>query len=203
MTPERTNRDEARTAEPPIIAYHEAGHAVLAWTFGLEIERISTVSTDTSRGKTTICSWEGVTGYHWFDAEGALLRAHGLTLLAGEVAVEILSGVPIDWDEHADYEGSDIDLYKDHCDEYGWPDRTEGRMDFWDLLPRHATEVRRHLEERWPAVEAVANALLDPVEITGEEAVRMMVETGCPGPVACVWADFQEELRREEELAKG
>lgn len=60
-------------------------------------------------------------------------------------------------------------------------------------------EARSLLVERWGAVEAVAAALLRGKEVSGTEALRIMAETGVPGPVATVWADVLEERRLEAE----
>ena len=179
------------------IAYHEAGHAVIAWTFGLEVASASIVPGEDWLGRITVVV-EGLTGDPYHDTpQYEVFRAHALTLLAGEVAAEMVSGVPIVWGEFVYGGGSDFDKYVDDAERLGWYDTTEdGSMVFHPMEDKMA-EVRRLLEERWEAVEAVAKALLASGQISGTDTIKIMSEIG-PAPIATVYADYQEELRYVE-----
>ena len=187
--------EDDQDGEARRVAYHEAGHAVLAWTYGLKFSRVSIVGTE---------DYQGVVK---FDSPGvvrtddtAFIEAHALNNLAGEVAVEILTGTPPDWGESFGVDGADIDGFTDLAMKLGWHVVRWGVVEIEPALKEYAAKVRGLLEERWPAVEAVAEALLHNKELSGTEALRIMAETDVPGPVATVWAGVLEERRIEAEI---
>ena len=101
----------------------QAGHAVLAWTFGLEIGDVHIIPDDGCAGMVKILSWD--------EFDEPLLRARALTTLAGEVTEEIRTGTPADWSEFRSTPGA---LLVDVCPEDGavhrlgtWRDRTTSR----------------------------------------------------------------------------
>ena len=173
------------------VAYHEAGHAVVAWVFGLDIERVSIGSSE---------EYLGIMRGGSFDEDDYnVLEAHALTTLAGEVAVEILTGASVDWGQWWGSSGSDIDSYTGIAHRLGWFAMDGDVMDLNPVIKKRAAQTRSLIQERWAAVESVAAALLKEDEVSGEDAIRIMAETGVPGPVASVWADLLEERRREAE----
>ena len=173
------------------IAYHEAGHAVLSWTYGLNFEKVHILSDKECSGKVSLGDWP--------DWDRDFVLATAKTLLAGEAATEILTGVPVDWDEHFDVRGSDIDVFIHRVLSLGWYENdADGFMDYSAALTQCFSEVRSLLEERWPAVEALACALLDRGALSGEEAVDLMASAPGPGPVARLSADFEEEQEEEK-----
>jgi Peptidase family M41 len=111
------------------LAYHEAGHAVVGYALGLEIEQITIIPNETSLGQCRYRGWE-TSG-----AAGDLDR-HLRLILAGAVAEEIAMGAPS--------RGSD---------------------------ERRALDLALSLEEKWPAVRAVATALRRDRELDGPEAM--------------------------------
>ena len=175
-------------------AYHEAGHAVMAWTFGLEFERVSIVPTE---------EWSGVVsvnteGLSEFDEE--VLGALALTTLAGEVAAEIHTGTPIDWGKWLGQMGTDVEGYKDLALRLGWYEMDGNVTDLQPPMVDREAEVRSLMVERWAAVEALAAALLQDGEISGTGALSIVSEAGVPDPVASVWPDLLEERKAEAEM---
>lgn len=184
---EATDRDQ--------IAYHEAGHAVLAWTFGLVFERVSIVPTEDYSG-VVMMDFSGAV-MNEYDTE--VLRARALTLLAGPVAVEILTGTSTDWGEWWGHPGTDIDEYKELALRLGWHEMDGGVMDLQPPMEERIAQVRGLLESRWAAVEALAGALLQDRDVSGPDAVEVMEKVGVPGPVESVWADLLEDRKTEAE----
>ena len=165
----------------------------MAWTFGLDFERVSIVPTEEWRGALRM----GSRDEDMNDFDNDLLRARALTTLAGEVAAETLTGMAMDWGEWLDHPGSDIDQYIGLADHLGWYEMDGKVIDFVPTMEERVAEVRTLLVERWAAVEALASALLQDQEVSGTDALCIMKEAGVPGPVASVWADFLEERKAE------
>ena len=152
------------------------------------------VGTDDYRGLTRLVDVD------WEESETAFSEASALYALAGEIAVEILTKTPIDWDEWLGVEGADIESYQEVASRSCWYVMDGDVADFTPVLEEKAIEVRALLVERWAAVEAVAAALLRDGDVSGVEALRIMAETDVPGPVATVWADVLEDRRREAKM---
>lgn len=165
----------------------------MAWTFGLDFERVSIVPTEGWRGALRM----GSRDEDMNDFGNDLLRARALTTLAGEVAAETLTGMAIDWGEWLDHPGSDIDQYTGLADHLGWYEMDGKVIDFVPTMEERVAEVRTLLVERWAAVEALASALLQDQEVSGRDALFIMKEAGVPGPVANVWTDFLGERKAE------
>lgn len=147
------------------IAYHEAGHAVLARHFGLSVKMVSIAMTD---------DWSGVTRYapgmsaeriQDDDTEAARLHKEHLVCvaLAGYMAGKRAS--------------------PDASDDDGSPDRDKA-IDLLFVLarPGHIPDYEKHLRNRtdclldslWHRVKAVAQALLERETLSKKELLEVI-----------------------------
>jgi hypothetical protein len=139
--------------EPEVVAYHEAGHAMVAWQLGGRV-RLVTIDPDNDDGP----AWEGGTEIRWRRSEGERELARKLVRvsLAGPVAEMLYTGDPYhpgmvaEWaaDWHAAWESAQL----------LWPDERQCLAS----LEQISLELYRHLnqESQWAALAALADNLL-------------------------------------------
>jgi Peptidase family M41 len=148
------------------LAYHEAGHAVVGYVLGLEIEQVTINPSETSLGQ---CRYRG-----WDDEEaGADLDTQLLFILAGAVAEEIAMGAA-----------------SRSADERKALGLARLRDDSEEEAARRAAGVRwltaRFLERHWPVVKALAMALRKHRDLDGPQATgiidRAFRKLGVPSP---------------------
>jgi len=141
----RPNRHPGRKA----LAYHEAGHAVIGYAMGLEIEQVTIIPGEGSLGR---CRYQG-----WDEAEAVDLDTALIVILAGAVAEEIAVGAP---SRGAD-ERRALALSLSHgISEAAAAERILGARRFVD----------RFLEDHWPIVKALAAVLRKERALDGAQA---------------------------------
>jgi hypothetical protein len=136
------------------LAYHEAGHAVVGYAIGFQIERVSIVPNEASLG---YCLYQD-----WDEEEAAAdLNTSLMLALAGAVAEEIVMGAP----SRAADERRALVL-------------ALSRGDSGARAAERVVEVRQHLARllaaHWPVVKALAAALRKQRELDGAAAVAIM-----------------------------
>ena len=153
------------TGAERLTAFHEAGHAVMAELCGRLLTEVEIVGDREHTGSVQSLAFppdpaDGAqSGEETEDVERRLK-----IILAGIVAEAVLSGRE-DWDETSE----DLDLavrlamrLVDDCE------------DVLPLLSDIGADVRRDLHAHWPAVERLANELIDRKTMTGSEVRRLL-----------------------------
>jgi hypothetical protein len=163
--------DEKRLRRLRVVAYHEAGHAVAAWSLGVGLRDITIVPRADALGsvkharifsKRVHEHLELLTSLRSFEGETGALRTAVISL-AGIVAQRRYAprSVPnANWD--SDYAGANLMAERVCCGD-------EKEMQHWYRRAFRRTE--RLIEWRWPAVEALASALLKKRKLSGKEAI--------------------------------
>ena len=140
-------------SEEKLTAYHEAGHVVVAWVLGLEMEGASVETQGDSAGRITLAETENIELYD------ELLRRRLVTSYAGVNAVKMYIGQPTAPDDpnvDPGSQGSDWDNISDLILRLADPEKSAQ-----EALKKEAEEVAQHsLRDNWHAVEAVAETLL-------------------------------------------
>lgn len=183
--------------DPEEMAYHEAGHAVAAWTFGLPVLSISIRTSE---------HWSGRVEVDWVEDgefEEAYLRAQALARLAGEIAWEIQTGESVDWERHSDVEGSDVNVYRTMADFLGWYEAEDGTVDYSPYMEKAMGEVRQLLRDRWNAVEALVRELREKLHLDGDVAVKLMEAAPGPEPIATVAEDLEVGQAKDDEIRRA
>jgi hypothetical protein len=135
------------------LAYHEAGHAVVGYALGLEIEEVTIIPNETSLGQCRYRDWDA-----WFAATD--LDASLSVILAGAVAEELATGRP---------SGGTDDLNALLLSRRRWSG---------DVAAERLALVRRRtaafLEEHWPIVKSLAVTLRKERALDGPVAMRAL-----------------------------
>lgn len=153
-------------ADINIIAYHEAGHAVIAWALKVKLFRVSAGDFE---GKVL----DGTIRLYLLDpetmstSEWTEVKNKALILLAGEAA------------ERAYYEWNEL-----YCDEflseYDWSELSDLLRKFGKYaLSEDALKIEADtlVTKHWNQIEALAKELMNNGEIHGDEAVRIIEST--------------------------
>lgn len=136
------------------LAYHEAGHAVVGYALGLEIEQVTIVPSHGSLGR---CRYQG-----WDEEEAAEdIETALLVLLAGAGAEEIAMQAPS--------RSADLSKARDLALAQG---RSEAEAD--EQMDRVRSRVTGFLKHHWPVVKALAAVLRDQRELDGTEAIAVI-----------------------------
>lgn len=138
-------------------AYHEAGHAVVAYYMGLAIESVSIVEDEESRGRVHSPLPEGFQPDEQREGNIEVLESHLAVCLAGATAQELFTG------EFVELEGNDL---------YG-ATRLMGSLGDTasDEAEQRAKDI---LRTEWTTVEALAARLLEQGELNSEQAVAVI-----------------------------
>lgn len=158
------------------LAIHEAGHAVMAWICGIEIQEASIRPLDHIPKSVGYCRVENIdwdeSKSNWVDEDEA--TGDMLQCLAGAVA------------EHIRFGGTRFSaalgaLGSEHSD-YAHIEKGLRAMEWLKPDEKHITykienqlwlECRRRLLKHWAAVEAVASRLEDGDPVAGDEIVEI------------------------------
>jgi hypothetical protein len=136
------------------LAYHEAGHAVLGYAMGLEIEQITIIPREGSLGR---CRYQD-----WDDEEAADdLDAALIVILAGAVAEEIAMGAPS--------RGADEPRALALALSQGIGEAAAARR-----IAETRLLVRCFLESHWLVIKALAAALRKDRVLDGPQAVAII-----------------------------
>jgi ATP-dependent Zn protease len=151
-----------------VTAYHEAGHAVAAWTFGMRFKRVTIVPKDDSLGSLTLSMWGTSVSPDLLSTDDAedveYIRRRIVVSLAGGLAEEVLTGAPNDTMRSHDLHSA-VDLA-------GYVTRSlEDMEEYLDSASLSASEVVRG---NWAVIEALAGALLEHRTLNFEQATAVM-----------------------------
>jgi hypothetical protein len=136
------------------LAYHEAGHAVVGYVLGLEIERLTIVRSETCLGRCFYREWDDSEAAH--DPERRLLL-----FLAGPIAEEIATATL----SRALDERRALDLARAGA---------RSDADAARVVAGARSSLGRFLASRWPAVQAVAVALRKDRELDGARTMHLI-----------------------------
>jgi hypothetical protein len=156
-----------------LTAYPEAGHAVVSWVKGLEIEGASIEQQGSSLGRVTFGNMENIEFYD------EILHRHLVSSYAGVKAVKLHTGRPTDTDDpntNSRYQGSDWDHVMDLILRLAGTEESEQVA----LQQQSEEKAQRIWRENWRGVEAVAQALLRGHSLNSENLSRMLREANCP-----------------------
>ena len=194
---------EDKHTERECTAYHEAGHAVVAWVLGIDLSAVTIVAGEDFLGRayTKRPDREAFeTDLYKHSPEYALVRADAIGDVAGKVAEELHEGTSHKWSE-VPYAG-DYAHFIELALRLGWGahNTTGSEIDMTQAFADAEAEARDLLQTRWVAVQGVAAVLLRDGGVPGTDAVAIMENAGVPGPVESVWADLLEERQIEAEM---
>ena len=155
-------------------AYHEAGHAVIAWCFGRRIEHVTIVPSGDSGGH-ILYRTDRV--FEWERPTETWLRVELLCTMAGPVAQNLELG------ENAWGVGSGIDpdvgvLKDSDADTAGdlllRIDESREDIESGAASEKFEREVQHLLDEFWPEVQRVAEALLKERTLSQERLAELL-----------------------------
>jgi ATP-dependent Zn protease len=154
-------------------AYHEAGHAVVSWVVGLEMEGASIEQQGSSLGRVRFADMEAMEVYH------EILRRHLVSSYAGVQAVELHTGRPTDTDDpniDPRVKGSDWDGVMDLTLRLAGQEESTQVT----LQEKAENEAQRILGENWRTVETITQALLRDRSLDSADLSRIMEEANSP-----------------------
>jgi len=143
------------------IAYHEAGHTVVARSLGIEVEGVSIVEDEDSHGRSLSPLREGFDYYGDEDADEHL-EDHLLVCLAGAVAEEKLTG------KRPELEGNDRQGAGDILIRIA-PGTNGAKME--ESIDR----ARDILSENWSNVTTLAEALLEHGKLSAGQVRTLLI----------------------------
>ncbi|MBF0371677.1 MAG: hypothetical protein HQL52_19750 [Magnetococcales bacterium] len=152
-----------------LTAYHEAGHAVLWWHFGIRLKEVTIKPTDDSLGS-CIVHGDPMEIFHTDErpfpdeattARQTLIKIKIMSLLAGGLAEKIRFPA--------------TDLNNSIC----WQDHETAKNLIIRFVPDHETEdlvrqTQELLTAYWFNVSALAQLLLKHITVTGEDAEMIL-----------------------------
>lgn len=165
-----TGLGEGRTS-PASTAHHEAGHAVVAVVLGITIKQVSIAPNEESLGNCIhpdVCQF----GYRGAYSRRRIARDCIIVSYAGVEAEKIFDSKAEEWCSLED-EGNAFNLSREFsvlprgC-------RCVGDEAHLEFLAKLQSEARRLVRKHWPAVEALADALIQKQRVSGEEASRII-----------------------------
>src|SRR4028118_1370490 len=156
-----------------LTAYHEAGHAIVAWVVGLEMEGVSIEPQESSLGRVTFVPVEDIAAYN------EILHRRLVSTYAGVRAVELFTSRPTDpGNPNLDPrdQGSDWDEITDLTFRLAGPEESAQVA----VQERASEEAQQILRENWYGVESVAEALLRHRSLQSANLSRILEEANCP-----------------------
>ncbi len=155
-----------------LTAYHEAGHAVVSWVVGLEMEGASIEPQASSLGRVSFADLEAMEAY-----DEIMLR-YLVSSYAGVKAVELCTGrptAPDDPNTDPRVEGSDWDAIMALTLTLAGPEEREQVA----VQQQAEEDAQRILRENWCGIEAVAYALLKHRSLDSADLSRILEEANC------------------------
>jgi cell division protease FtsH len=161
-------------------AYHEAGHAVAFHRLlpdEMRIVRATIIRRGSALGYVAPAS-----NFETYSYPLSRIIKHIMVSMAGDEAVKVLTGEP--WSGAAGGPGSDFAHVRNSIwalaahGYFGPPVKNDPTMmyekemkDFWSDAERKTNKL---LQENWPAVDAVAEALIEKDDLTGQEVIELI-----------------------------
>jgi ATP-dependent Zn protease len=155
-------------------AYHEAGHLVVAYLLGRPFER-ATIRADPDGALVGYChhaalpaafATEGLRPDPDPEANEMLIQSCVTTALAGGIAEEMGTGTASTWGTDADHHGAvNLAVYE------------VGEEQLEAYLAEARNRAAGLLKQHWPAVEALASALLQERELDGNRTRDLLAGT--------------------------
>lgn len=146
-------------------AYHEAGHAIMAWYLNRKIKSVSILKNEDSLGRTNYKGWKAKIDTNEVSEERArpYIEKAILVGLAGEVAEHIYTGRHNWRGSSGDYDAAlRLAMLLIHDLE----DELPAYIKWLRLRARNILQVASH----WHALKTLAEALLERKEMSGAEA---------------------------------
>lgn len=148
-----------------LTAYHEAGHAVMAQLCGQQVTEVEIVGDDELSGSVRSLRFAEEHGSeHDPSIPTAPIERRLLCTAAGMVAEAMVSGHR-NWDEGSEDLDTAVRLAMQVVGD------CERVLPFLEMVGDHIEDL---LRGSWPAVEALAAALLENQRLTGEEVRRLL-----------------------------
>lgn len=152
-----------------VVAYHEAGHAVVHLYFGHAVEAVTIVRDGAAAGGALV-DQQQLDALRYEDQllTQVVFERYIMGAMAGELAQRRYSAASVD-DVHG---ASDRRCVQDYLDELDAPTQ-EIREAYWRLLELRTAAL---LDKLWPQVERLAQALIERKSLTGAEAAHMYTD---------------------------
>lgn len=148
-----------------LTAFHEAGHAVMAQLCGQQITEVEIIGDDDHAGSVQSLRFvEEHPSEHDPAIPTAPIERRLLCIAAGMVAEAMVSGNPM-WDESSKELDGAVRLAMQVVGD------CERVLPFLEIVRDHTEDL---LRVNWPAVELLANALLEERRMSGEEVRRLL-----------------------------
>lgn len=173
-----------------IIAYHEAGHAVMSYAKGIPMDSASILEGGDSLGR-VISDREPE---YWRHKEGAKEVMFALIVVnrASVKAAEMGTGRPTEPDDpniDPSTPGSDWHETLHYLEELCAEDESR-RKETWEQAGREAERV---LRGNWPAVEAIAERLLEDETLSATELNAILEAANCERDESAVKRAFLDD----------
>jgi ATP-dependent Zn protease len=157
-------RSRASTLEE--VAYHEAGHVVVGHRLGVELASVDILSDGQGGNGHTVFNVP-----RWFRPSATMderrrryAEAVVTTFLAGPIAEARVAGF-----HNLEGSGYDLDaVAREWLRLLEPPERYEAQLD------ELTAEAEKLVDENWPAIERLAQALLERRRLTGAEALQLL-----------------------------
>jgi hypothetical protein len=171
-------------------AYHEAGHAVSSYAKGIPMDGATISEKEHSLGRVIF----GREPEYWRYREGAeeIMFALIVVSRAGVEAAEMGTGSPTAADDpniNPNILGSDWRGTLQYLDELCGEDESRREV-IWEQAGREAERV---LQENWPAVEAVAERLLEHQTLSAAELKAILETADCEHDESAVMQAFLDD----------
>lgn len=173
-----------------MIAYHEAGHAVMAAELGVPFDRV-TIAPDVDSARHLVLR-DPYLYVHGDDVRPGDRDTHSSRLtivwLAGRIAKQEYCRHKRDAD--AAFEHGRWDMQQAYTVS---ADTSGGHEDTGRFLDKSEVIAREAVEQSWLGIQTVAEALLSRVELSEAEVKRILQDT---------YGSFEEIIRRRRERAQ-
>jgi hypothetical protein len=172
-------------------AYHEAGHAVIDWWHGFRVKKVSIVRAHHTLGRTTTLRPKydfDNADYFLSAAKYRKLELWIIGLLSGIEAQRVFAPTSVRG-HHSHYDDTYVADFLEQLNGFC-------QEEFDAHLKLLKIRARNLVKRLWPAIEVVANELLDRKEIDAEELHRLMCDSHRAAPSGDRSSTQQEESAR-------